>query len=296
MATDDAPRVIVSTDIGGCDADDFQSMVHYLIYADRFRTEGLIASPPCGGRAEDILETLDAYEEDYPLLQARGPFPTPDSLRDVTIQGADDSGAPDEGRATEGSAKIVERAHATADDPLYVLVWGSMTDVAQAVFDDPTIVDKIRVYSIGSWNTGQDRASRDYLYEQHRFDMWWIENDTTFRGMYYDCNFGDDDPGRGFLRDHVDGHGALGDFLYEKKSGLKMGDTPSVLYLLHGDPGDPTGDSWGGSFQVESTEAPTFWTDRDDEACADKAGAMTVGRWRSEYLEDWKTRMDWVKP
>ena len=27
-------RVIVSTDIGGSDPDDFQSMVHYLLYSD----------------------------------------------------------------------------------------------------------------------------------------------------------------------------------------------------------------------------------------------------------------------
>ena len=39
-------RVIVSTDIGGSDPDDFQSMVHYLVCADRFDTEGLISSPP----------------------------------------------------------------------------------------------------------------------------------------------------------------------------------------------------------------------------------------------------------
>jgi len=28
------PRVIVSTDIGGSDPDDFQSLIHYLVYAD----------------------------------------------------------------------------------------------------------------------------------------------------------------------------------------------------------------------------------------------------------------------
>jgi hypothetical protein len=44
------PRVIVSTDIGGTDPDDFQSMIHYLMYADRFQTEGLIASPYGDGR------------------------------------------------------------------------------------------------------------------------------------------------------------------------------------------------------------------------------------------------------
>jgi len=27
-----------------------------------------------------------------------------------------------------------------------------------------------------------------------------------------------------------------------------MGDTPSLLYMMHGDPNDPAGESWGGSF------------------------------------------------
>ena len=38
-------RVMVSTDIGGTDPDDFQSMVHLLVYADCFDIEGLISSP-----------------------------------------------------------------------------------------------------------------------------------------------------------------------------------------------------------------------------------------------------------
>ena len=40
-ATHRRPRVIVSTDIGGTDPDDFQSMVHFLLYADMFDVEGL---------------------------------------------------------------------------------------------------------------------------------------------------------------------------------------------------------------------------------------------------------------
>jgi len=39
-------RVIVSTDIGGGDEDDIQSMIHYLVYSDLFDTEGLIISTP----------------------------------------------------------------------------------------------------------------------------------------------------------------------------------------------------------------------------------------------------------
>ena len=65
----DRPRVIVSTDIGGSDPDDFQSMVHLLIYADVLDIEGLVSSPPKGGRAMHILEVIDAYEKDLDSLR-----------------------------------------------------------------------------------------------------------------------------------------------------------------------------------------------------------------------------------
>ena len=38
-------RVVVSTDVGGSDPDDFQSLVHLLLYADTLDIEGLISSP-----------------------------------------------------------------------------------------------------------------------------------------------------------------------------------------------------------------------------------------------------------
>ena len=83
-------RVIVTTDIGGSDPDDFQSMVHYLLYSDLFDTEGLISSPTWGtGRASYILEVIDAYEKDYPKLKQYSEYyPMPDYLRSVTRQGS----------------------------------------------------------------------------------------------------------------------------------------------------------------------------------------------------------------
>src|SRR3546814_16401762 len=73
------------------------------------------------------------------------------------------------------------RSHAaSASDPLWVLTWGSMTDLAQALHDDPSIKGKIKVYSIGAWNTQQDPAARDYVYNNHK-DLWWIENDKIGR-------------------------------------------------------------------------------------------------------------------
>jgi len=288
------PRVIVSTDVGGSDPDDFQSMVHVLVYADVLDIEGLISSPPHKGRAKHVLEVIDAYEKDYAHLKRHSPrYPAPDVLRELTKQGATDP-APKAGfaRATEGSKWLAARAAAADPRPLYVLVWGSITDVAQAVHDAPGIKARLRVYSIGSWNTRQDPAARDYLFARHK-DLWWVEADTTFRGMYMGGRQDGDLGNRSFIDQHVRGHGALGDLLFRKKRDIKMGDTPSVLYLLRGDPNDPAGPHWGGAF-VPTGHGPHYWHDDPDPKRKDagKPGAKTVNRWREAYLRDWQARMD----
>ena len=91
-----------------------------------------------------------------------------------------------------------------------MLTWGSMTDLAQALHDDPSIQGKIKVYSIGAWNTQQDPAARDYVYNNFK-NLWWIENDSTFRGMYVD------DAGNaknGWKMGDAQGHGALGEHFH----------------------------------------------------------------------------------
>jgi len=287
-------RVIVSTDIGGSDPDDQQSMVHFLIYADLFDVEGLISSPPKQGRAVHIHEAIDAYAQDYAnLAQASSTYPKPEALHAVVKQGAiDPSPADGFGEATEGSRWLVERANSDDSRPLYVLVWGSITDIAQAVHDAPAIKNKLRVYSIGSWNTSNDRAARNYLFNAHQ-DLWWIESDTTFRGMYVGGEQGGEWGNKTFLDTHVKGHGALGDFLVTKLPAIKMGDSPSVLYLLHGDPDKPTAPHWGGSF-VKTDHGPHYWTDSPDATLAEGKypGAKTVNVWRKAFLKDWATRMD----
>ena len=288
------PRVLVSSDIGGSDPDDFQSAVHLLFYADVLDIEGLVASPPGEGRAAHWHEVIAAYAEDYPRLRRHCPrYPAPDALRALVRQGAVDP-APPEGFSapTDGSQLLVERARAEAPRPLWVLVWGSITDVAQAVHDAPDIADRIRIVSIGSWNTSQDRAARDYLFRQHP-GLWWVESDSTFRGMYVGGDQAGDLENRAFLDAHARGHGALGDFLVGKMDHIKMGDTPSLLYLLAGDPDDPAGPHWGGSFPA-TDHGPRYWTDSPDPALAEGRypGAKTVNRWRAAFLRDWAARMD----
>ncbi len=292
----DRPRVIVSSDIGGSDPDDFQSMVHFLMYADVLDIEGLISSPPHGGRARHIRECLDAYSKDHAKLAQRSSrFPPPDSLRRMVKQGAIDP-SPKRGfsDATEGSRWIVQCAKRSDDRPLWVLVWGSITDVAQAVHNDPSIKRKLRVYSIGSWNTRCDETARVYLFNNHR-DLWWIESDTTFRGMYMGGKHDGDLGNSSFVQQHVKAHGALGNLFYGKKRDIKMGDTPSALFLLRGNLNDPTQASWGGAY-VKTGHGPNYWHDDPDPKQRDSGrdGSRTVNRWREAYLRDWQGRMDWL--
>lgn len=290
------PRVIISTDIGGSDPDDYQSMVHLLMYADKLDILGLISSPPHAGRKENILEVIDAYERDLRKLKAKNPgFPSPSALRRVVKQGAigaQQNALPDS--LSEGASWIIQQAH-TRDVPLWVLVWGSMTDVAQALHADASITDNIRVYSIGSWNTRMDSLSRNYVFDHHP-NLWWIESDETFRGMYMGGYQEEYFGNLSFVETHVKGHGALGNLFWEKKPDIKMGDTPSVLYLLHGDLEDPTSDSWGGAY-IKDPERPHYYYDNQHPEFIENGrhGARTVNKFRKEYLSDWANRMKWLK-
>lgn len=75
-----------------------------------------------------------------------------------------------------------------------------------------------------------------------------------------------------------------------------MGDTPSVLYFLHGDFNNPAGESWGGSF-VKDAQRLSYWTDNPVDSLVenDKAGAKSVNKFRKHFLDDWCERMQWLK-
>jgi hypothetical protein len=245
-----AERVLVTSDIGGTDPDDFQSMVHFLLYADRFDVEGIVSSPYGPGRREHILQVIDAYAKDYPNLKTySAKYPTPDRLRAISKQGAlDGAGWDGFGTPTEGSKWIVECARRADSRPLYVLVWGGIDDLAQALHDDPGILPKLRVYFIGGPNKMWSVNAYNYI-EEHHPRLWMIEANATYRGWFTGGNQTGDWGNASFVAKHVAGHGALGEFFAGLLKGtMKMGDSPSVGYLLHGAPDDPAKPGWGGSF------------------------------------------------
>jgi len=243
-------RVIISSDIGGTDPDDFQSAIHLLMYADLFEIEGLISSPYGNGRKKDFVDMIDLYEKDFDLLKERSTdFPHPDSLRAVCKQGAIFA-APYKGfdTATEGSEWIIKCAKKPDDLPLWVLVWGGLEDLAQALHDAPEIKEKIKVYWIGGPNKKWSINAYAYIAANHP-DLWMIEANATYRGWFMDAKSPAHLKAETYYDNYIQEHGAMGKAFKNYYSGeIKMGDSPSLAYLMNGNPDNPPGESWGGSF------------------------------------------------
>jgi hypothetical protein len=242
--------VLVSTDIGGTDPDDFQSMVHLLVYADVFDLEGLVSSPYGPGRLEHILEVIGRYEKDYPNLKTWSDrYPTAEALRAISKQGAVEGPGPSgHGKRTEGSEWIVRCARKPDPRPLYVLVWGGIEDLAQALHDAPDILPALRVYFIGGPNKMWSVDAYNYVERRHR-ELWIIESNATYRGWFTGGDQSGDLGNASFVTARIAGRGALGGYFTTHLRGvIKMGDSPSVGYLLRGTPEDPSRPSWGGRF------------------------------------------------
>lgn len=258
------PRILVSTDIGGTDPDYNQSMVHLMMYSDLFQLEGIVSSPSFGnGSKEEILRMIDLYAEDYPKLSAHNhQLMKPDDLRLLCKQGRRGlMGYEGYAEPTEGSQWIVRQARKESSQPLWVLVWGTLEDVAQALHDAPDIVSKIRVYWIGGPNKKWGANSYAYI-ARHFPNLWIIENNASYRGFitdndkmelieeYKGMESDANRYGTGYYDYAIKDRGVMGaDFIHYYNGVVKMGDTPSLLYMMHGDADNPQGESWGGSFQ-----------------------------------------------
>ena len=304
-------RVLVSTDLGG-DPDDVQSLYRLVHYSDVLRTEGIVSSPGPGARhsAKLIREWIARIEVDRMRTKGHRELMSEAQLLALVKQGSADAGPPSPQRRTEGSAWIVECASAAGDSrPLWVLVWGSATDVAQALHDDPSIAARIRLYTIGANNTRHDPLARQYIFDGLATkwpDLFWIENGDlpngsrdTFRGVY----LGGDQAGEWswteFVRQSVRPYAPSGvafPLAGPERAGLKEGDSPSMLYLLSeavgklGNVEDPTGESWGGRFRhFDRARYPNYYVDLDDKAEAQ----ASVSKWRVAFLSDWKKRWAW---
>jgi len=158
-------------------------------------------------------------------------------------------------KSTEGSEWIVRCSRRNDSCPLYILIWGGIEDLAQALHDAPDILAKLRVYWIGGPNKKWSPDAYQYIVD-HYPELWIIEANATYRGWFTGGNQKGQWDNKKFVSKHIAGKGALGVFFATQLDGtIKMGDTPSVGWLLFGNPADPTKSGWGGKF-VRAWERP----------------------------------------
>jgi len=246
------PRILISTDIGSTDPDDNQSMAHLLMYSDLFTIEGLVSSPSYGkGSKEEILRMISLYEKDLPKLQKHNKnLMEPDFLRSIAKQGRQGN-APYNGytSATEGSEWIIKCAKNKSTQPLWILGWGGLEDIAQALHDAPEIQNKIRIYWIGGPNKKWSANSYAYIAENFP-NLWFIEVNSSYYSFFSNSNTPDSISGSNYYDRVINGVGYLGlDFKNYYNGEIKMGDSPSLFYMMDGNPENPMRESWGGSFE-----------------------------------------------
>ncbi len=264
------PRVVILTDINlvGGDPDDRQSWIHLLWYSDELEIEAVIPDYWNGQGYEACLFGLEAYSKDYALNSwDELDYPSTKSIESKIV------------RSEEQAIERLKDLSAEEDDPLYVLVWGRMKTIQKALFKYPEISNRIRILTIGTGRKygpkdevpGEDcdvvnwnGEGRNEIFNDPRFkEMWWLESNWTYNGMFVE-------PGPTEMFEKLQDYGAMGKNIKEVTSRhewaqyFRVGDTPSVLYLLdpNHDINRPDLSSWAGKFKKPFPDIrPNYYTD-----------------------------------
>ena len=322
--------LVVLTDIsslaaGEAEPDDGQSLIRLMLYTNEFDIEGLIASSNMGHgqkvRPELIRRVVDAYGRSRPnLLHHDDRYPPAEGLREVIKAGQPIAGpkvpvveSVGEGKDTEASDWIIRVADKPDPRPVWVVIWGGSTDLAQALWkvratrspdELARFVARLRVHAIGD----QD-STGPWIRDQFP-GLFTITQRRAYRGMYRggDTALASSE----WVRQNIHGHGPLGDLYPDYNGGdiwsstlggvrgIKEGDTPSFLSLVPNGLGDverPWLGSWGGRFEGGEgrlTDVP----DTDLDTSGDPDPRMSsVYRWRPAFQADFQARLDWcIKP
>ncbi|MFC5626135.1 DUF1593 domain-containing protein [Algoriphagus winogradskyi] len=301
------PRIINTTDLGA-DPDDEQSLVRQLVASNEFDIEGLIVATGCWKKTQDntaMLDViLDAYEEAYPNLTVHAAgFPTPEYLKSIAVMGQDGYGMSDvgTGKDSPGSELIIAAADKNDPRPLWVMGWGGMNTIAQAIWkvretrspaELKKFLSKLRLYDV----LGQDDAGA------------WIAK--NFPDVFYIRATGvyGWQPPKEYAAEHIQGHGPLGR-VYPDTQWAMEGDTPAFMHVYPNGLNDPEQidqGGWGGRFSFTKkagirsmSEVPKIQEDGETQYdpylmfgnTDEKAEA--IKKWNKGYNNDFAARMDW---
>lgn len=299
-------RLIVTTDLGGSDPDDIQSMIHLLVCSDRIDIEGLISSEAWvddQDKTEKLRQTVEDFIEVLPTLHIHSSgYPSAEYLRSIVVQGQDKPHMEGvgEGKDSPGSDLIVNAIKKDDSRPLWVAAWGGMNTLAQSLYklrnstDDKTFneyLSKLRIYDV----LGQDDAGA-YIAKNYP-NLFYIRNKEVYGWAP------DDD----WTKDNVQNRLPLGEH-YPNRVWATEGDSPSFLYVYSNglnDPEHPEYGGWGGRFAKEKFKniRGMDFIERSgkSEAVFDDyymigsalEGNMAIKRWEEAIHNDFAARMIW---
>ena len=326
------PRIIVLTDISN-EPDDEESLVRFLVYANEFDIEALIATTSThlkNGTREDLIRRdIEAYGQVRENLLKHSPgFPAREELLAVTKTGQPGYGiaAVGEGKSSAGSQRIVEAVDRSDERPVWVSVWGGANTLAQALRDVQatrdaaalaSFIGKLRVYSISDQDDAGQWMRREFPSLFYIVSPCIVGGSEYWRATWTGIS-GDrkhttgvmhrfemvDNP---WLEQHIiHNHGPLG-ALYPKLAYLMEGDTPSFLGLINNGLGwhmRPDFGGWGGRYQLFQPYGETrrIWTESrdsrdtvtsDDNGRTETSHQATIWRWREHFQNDFAARMEW---
>lgn len=307
-------RVIIETDAGG-DPDDEQSLVRFLLYANEWDIEGIIANRPVARDRENlnpvrtglsiVRRLVNAYGECYANLVQHDPrYPQPELLLKRTVAGYEDR---DEG------LNLIRTAVDTDDPrPVWFCNWG--TDKGSAPSSLKRALDRVLdERGEKSYAAFKDRIrlSSDNQFGAHTtreppFQLWvdTLRPELDRQRWYHRFSaLTATADGFDLQRDVLTGHGPLG-ALYPSNTthAQKEGDTMTFLYLVPtgmNDPEQPTWGSWAGRYGLnpEFRKKPYYWANQADAWQGTTHRDNTLKRWAADLQNDFRARLDWcVKP
>ncbi len=304
-------RVIVETDAGG-DPDDEQSLVRFLLYANEFDVEGIIANRAQARDGENlntertglgiVQRMVRAYGECWPLLHENDPrFPTADDLLARVVPGDE--------RHDEGVQLVLRAVDKPDRRPVWFLNWG--TDVGSAESSLKLALDRVLAERGAEGYArfkSKLRLSSADAFGPHTYDTvpafpLWVD---TFRpeldGKRWYHRFSALTATAGGFdieRDVRTGHGPLG-ALYPTNTThrQKEGDTMTFLYLVPtgmNEPEYPNWGSWAGRYgkRDHAGDRPYYFANLQDEWNGSTHREQTLARWAVDLQNDFRARLDW---
>ncbi|WP_194972411.1 DUF1593 domain-containing protein [Aquiflexum lacus] len=325
-------RVFVLTDITN-EPDDQQSMVRFLVYANEYDIEGIVATTSTHLRNQTRKDKIEELIKNYGKVKANldkhaDGFPSMDDLLGVTsehlpLYSMDGVG---EGKDSPGSEMLIKAVDRDDDRPLWISVWGGANCLAQALWkvkntrseaEVKKFVDKLRIYTIsdqdfaGPWVRHNfpgifyivDASAGDNSREYYKATWTGIAGDRWYKNApIVDFDLVDNP----WLMENIrDNHGPLG-ANYIPLEYIMEGDTPSFLGLINNGLAwykSPAYGGWAGRYQLWQSygEVDKIWTssiETQDEVTLpdgrkEASNQATIWRWRKAFQHDFAVRMDW---